>query len=233
MRQFTSTHQDKSRKAKYIVALLGLVLIGGVVSFMMSGSGEEEKPPEEEFQFVEFTPPPPPPPPPAPEEPEPEPEDFEEMLEPVEIPEDAEPSNDEPTNDLGIDIGDLAAGDGPGGFVMDIPKFGRRGKFSDDEDDPLGAGDAAEPPVPTLKTQPIYPSALLKKSIGGKVLVTAVVNISGQVIKATIKQSSGQSELDKAAVQAVLKWKFKPGKKNGKPVQATCLIPYTFEVKKN
>ena len=102
-----------------------------------------------------------------------------------------------------------------------------------DEDDPLGAGDAAEPPVPTLKTQPIYPSALLKKSIGGKVLVTAVVNISGQVIKATIKQSSGQSELDKAAVQAVLKWKFKPGKKNGKPVQATCLIPYTFEVKKN
>ncbi len=233
MRRLDQPINEKSHKTKYIVVLLGIVIIGGITSFILNSNSGGEKEKKEEFQFVEFTPPPPPPPPPVPDEPEKLPEEFDEPIEPLEIPEDAEISSDEPTNDLGIDIGDLASGDGAGGFVMDIPKFGRRGKFSGDDEDPLGAGEGLEAPSPTLKTQPLYPSALLKKGIGGKVLITAVVSTAGQVIKANIKTSSGHSELDNAAMQAVLKWKFKPGKKNGKDVQATCVIPYTFEVKKN
>ena len=231
MRRLDQPVSEKSRKTKFIAVLLGLVVIGGVVSYMMTSQGGKEEEKKEEFQFVEFTPPPPPPPPPVPDEPDTPPE-IDEIVEPMEVLEEVAPT-DAPTNDLGIDIGDLAAGDGPGGFIMDIPKFGRRGKSSGDDEDSMEGAEGSEAPSPTLKTQPIYPSTLLKKGIGGKVLITAVISTSGQVVKANIKGSSGYSELDNSALQAVLKWKFKPGKRNGKEVQATCIIPYTFEVKKN
>jgi protein TonB len=127
----------------------------------------------------------------------------------------------------------MAMGEAAGaGFVMDIPRFGRRGRGGDsDGDDLAGANGAAEAPVPTFKAPPVYPSALLRKKVGGKVVVSVTVDSAGAVIKVSIKQSSGHAELDKAVVTAVQKWKFKPGVRDGKPVQSTCLIPYTFEVK--
>lgn len=235
MRQFNTISDDKPKKVKVILVLLGLVIVGGVASLVMNGTQDADSAPQEEFQFVEFAPPPPPPPPPTPEEPKPDPEEFDEPLEPIEIPEDAEISPDEPVNDLGLDLGEMAMGEGGGGaFVMDIPRFGRRGRAGGSEADELmGGGGAAEPPVPTFKVQPTYPSALLRKKIGGKVVVSATVNTSGTVTKVSIKQSSGQAELDKAVLAAVQKWKFKPGSRDGKPVQSNCLIPYTFEVKNN
>jgi protein TonB len=233
MRQFSTISDDKPKKVKAILVLLGLVIAGGVTSLFINGSKVDEQGQEEEFQFVEFAPPPPPPPPPpAPEEQKPEPEEYDEPLDPVEIPEDAEVSSDEPVNDLGLDLGEMAMGEGAGGFVMDVPRFGRRGRAGDsEEDDLMGNGGDTEPPVPTFKVQPTYPNALLRKKIGGKVVVSATVDSSGAVTKVTIKQSSGHAELDKAVLAAVQKWKFKPGSRDGKPVQSNCLIPYTFEVK--
>jgi protein TonB len=233
MRQFSTISDDKPKKVKAILVLLGLVIAGGVTSLFINGSKVDEQGQEEEFQFVEFAPPPPPPPPPpAPEEQKPEPEEYDEPLDPVEIPEDAEVSSDEPVNDLGLDLGEMAMGEGAGGFVMDVPRFGRRGRAGDsEEDDLMGNGGDTEPPVPTFKVQPTYPNALLRKKIGGKVVVSATVDSSGAVTKVSIKQSSGHAELDKAVLAAVQKWKFKPGSRDGKPVQSNCLIPYTFEVK--
>lgn len=233
MRQFSTISDDKPKKVKAILVLLGLVIAGGVTSLFINGSKVDEQAQEEDFTFVEFAPPPPPPPPPpAPEEQKPEPEEYDEPLDPVEIPEDADVSPDEPVNDLGLDLGEMAMGEGAGGFVMDVPRFGRRGRAGDsEEDDLMGNGGDTEPPVATFKVQPTYPSALLRKKIGGKVVVAATVDSTGAVTKVTIKQSSGQAELDKAVLAAVQKWKFKPGSRDGKPVQSNCLIPYTFEVK--
>ncbi|MEX1049735.1 MAG: energy transducer TonB [Akkermansiaceae bacterium] len=149
-----------------------------------------------------------------PEEPEPEPEP-EEMV---------EPSTD---LDLGIDLGDLTSGTG-GGFLMEIPKFAMRGN-----EDAFGSGDLDSPPMPANKFPPIYPRALLSKGIGGRVLVSCTVDASGQVASVSLKQSSGHPELDQAAVNAVNKWKFKPGTKGGRKVKATCIVPFNFEVKKN
>jgi protein TonB len=230
MRAIDKTSPQKSKQTFLLVTVLGVLLVGGIASFFLNTGGEEEKP-EEEFQFFELTPPPPPPPPPPIDEPEIEPEEIDETIEPLEIPEEAQDlSDDQPQNDLGIDIGEIAAADGPGGFNI-VPSFARRGGASSEEDDPLGSGLGGEEAVATFKAQPIYPSALLKKRIGGKVVVTAIVSPAGKVIKATVKQSSGRNELDQAACNAVMKWKFKPSMRDGKPVQSTCLIPYTFEVK--
>jgi protein TonB len=129
--------------------------------------------------------------------------------------------------DLALDPGDLAVGAG-GGFVIEIPKFGLRGGA-----DPFGGGDLDSPPTPVTKPPTLYPSALLKKGIGGRVLVTCTVDESGRVSATSIKQSSGHAELDQAAIRALVKWKFKPATKAGRKIKATCVIPFNFEVKKN
>ncbi|MBK1884207.1 energy transducer TonB [Luteolibacter pohnpeiensis] len=152
------------------------------------------------------------------EEPPPETEDE---PEPEEMPE--EPSE----IDLGIDLGDLTLGTG-GGFVMEVPDFAMKGG-----DDPFGGGDLDSAPVPVTKMPPVYPASLLSKGVGGRVLITCVVSEEGTIASTSIKQSSGQSELDKAALAAVNKWKFKPGTKGGKKVKSTCIVPFNFEVKKN
>jgi protein TonB len=149
--------------------------------------------------------------PPPEEEPEPEPEEM------------VEESTD---LDLGIDLGDLTTGTG-GGFLMEIPKFAMKGG-----DDVFG-GDLDSPPTPVNKLPPTYPSSLLSKGIGGRVLVTCTVDADGRVTGTSIKQSSGHPDLDKAAVNAVNKWKFKPATKGGRKIKATCEVPFNFEVKKN
>ncbi len=148
-----------------------------------------------------------------PEEPEPEPEPEEMVDESQDL-------------DLGIDLGDLTAGTG-GGFVMEIPKFGMKGG------DDLFGGDLDSPPTPVNKLPPIYPSALLNKGIGGRVLVSCTVDAAGRVASTSIKQSSGHPELDRAAVSAVNKWKFRPATKGGRKIKATCIVPFVFEVNKN
>ena len=148
-----------------------------------------------------------------PEEPEPEPEPEEMVEEATDL-------------DLGIDLGDLTTGTG-GGFLMEIPKFAMKGA-----DDMFG-GDLDSPPTAVNKLPPTYPSSLLSKGIGGRVLVTCTVDAEGRVIAASVSQSSGQPELDKAAISAVNKWKFKPATKGGRKIKATCVVPFNFEVRKN
>lgn len=92
--------------------------------------------------------------------------------------------------------------------------------------------DVDSPPAPFSKIQPNYPSSLLKKGVGGRVLIACVVNETGKVVSTSVKQSA-HPELDKAAIDAVNKWKFKPASKAGRSVTAKCVVPFTFEVKKN
>ncbi len=158
------------------------------------------------------------------------PEDFSLEIEapPEEIEEKPpEEPMDEPTNlDLGMDLGDLSVGTG-GGFVVEIPKFAMRGG-----DDSFGAGDLDSPPQPVAKSQPIYPSKLLSKGIGGRVVVEVVVDATGKIASAKVRNSSGNRDLDEAALKAVRKWRFRPAVQGGKKARATALVPFDFEVKR-
>lgn len=145
---------------------------------------------------------------------------------PEEEPPPPEQPPEQPSLDLGIDLGDLAVGTG-GGVVLDIPKFALRGG-----DDAFGSGDLDSPPQPFSKPAPVFPSRLLSKGIGGKVLVECIIDASGTVVGTKIRQSSGIRELDDAAVTAVKKWKFKPAVSGGRKIKATAVVPFNFEVKR-
>lgn len=170
----------------------------------------------------------------APEPPEmtvdpPEEMDFETDEPPEEVEEEPEPEEmveESSESDFSLDLEGLSAGAG-GDFVIEIPNFGTK-----DGDDVFG-GDLDAPPQPTSKIQPAYPSSLLSKGIGGRVLISCTVDATGKVTGTTIKSSSGHPDLDKAAINAVNRWKFKPGTKSGKPVKSVAVVPFNFEVKKS
>lgn len=75
-----------------------------------------------------------------------------------------------------------------------------------------------------------YPEIAKRAGIQGKVLVRAYINEKGNVVNVKIIKSAHEA-LDSAAVNAVLKTKFKPGMLHGKPVKTQVAIPIVFTLK--
>ena len=78
--------------------------------------------------------------------------------------------------------------------------------------------------IKTVKT--VYPPAALTEKVQGQVMVKMVVSETGDVESAELV--SGNAVLGKAAVEAAMKWKFRPYIRNGKPVKANVTLPFDF-----
>ncbi|MFY9532318.1 MAG: TonB family protein [Candidatus Acidiferrales bacterium] len=79
------------------------------------------------------------------------------------------------------------------------------------------------------KVPPNYPSAARQIGVEGKVVIDAVVDITGNVTN--IKVVSGPALLQYAAVDAVSKWKYAPRYLDDKPVPAEMLITVEFRLR--
>jgi protein TonB len=75
----------------------------------------------------------------------------------------------------------------------------------------------------------VYPEIAKRAGVEGKVYVLAFVDETGTVTKAQILKGIGAG-CDEAALDAVLKTKFKPGKQRGKPVKVQVSIPIVFKL---
>lgn len=75
----------------------------------------------------------------------------------------------------------------------------------------------------------IYPEIAKRAGVEGKVYVLAFVDESGAVTDAKIIKGIGAG-CDEAALDAVKKTKFKPGKQRGKPVKVQVSIPVVFKL---
>jgi len=75
----------------------------------------------------------------------------------------------------------------------------------------------------------VYPEIAKRAGVEGKVYVLAFVDESGTVTKAQIIKGIGAG-CDEAALDAVLKTKFTPGKQRGKPVRVQVSIPILFKL---
>ena len=79
---------------------------------------------------------------------------------------------------------------------------------------------------------PAYPSDLLRRRIGGLVLLKVLVGADGRATQVGIETSSGHRQLDEAARKTVLKrWRFEPSTQGGRPVSAWALVPISFEIR--
>ena len=82
-------------------------------------------------------------------------------------------------------------------------------------------GDIAVPASPDVKfhnRKPVYPSEAVLRGEQGKVVLLIHVSPEGLVSSVDVVRSSGFSELDRAAEDAVLTWHFLPSVRDGHPV---------------
>ncbi|MEO6005949.1 MAG: TonB family protein [Opitutus sp.] len=84
-------------------------------------------------------------------------------------------------------------------------------------------------PQARAKVPPQYPFEMRRAGITGEVLVEFIVDANGDVRNAFAVRST-QREFETAAVQAVSKWKFRPGKKGGRAVNTRMQQPISFSL---
>lgn len=89
--------------------------------------------------------------------------------------------------------------------------------------------DLDDKPVNTRTVAPRYPVELRHDGVSGTVLLRFVVDSRGDVVDPVVVKSD-YAEFGRAAVDAILRWKFKPGRKNGRSVNTLMEIPMVFSV---
>jgi len=88
-------------------------------------------------------------------------------------------------------------------------------------------------PVLRVPVQPTYPYEMSRAGINGNVTVEFIISTNGDVTQAQVIKSSHR-EFEVPAIQAVLKWKFKPGRRGGRAVnvRASQLIEFNLDENK-
>lgn len=78
--------------------------------------------------------------------------------------------------------------------------------------------------------EPVYPVVARRRGQQGSVLLSVRVDAAGRPETVAIKTSSGFAALDEAAVAAVKRWEFEPGRLAGEPVPSQVEVPIRFEL---
>jgi protein TonB len=103
---------------------------------------------------------------------------------------------------------------------------------------PVAAAPASPPPAPVVPPNfnaaylnnpaPAYPQNSRRLGHQGRVILRVLVNAEGNPDKVEVRTSSGFSQLDDAAFEAVKRWRFVPARQADKAVAAWVLVPIIF-----
>ena len=92
------------------------------------------------------------------------------------------------------------------------------------------AGAFVQPrPIAGSTPAPQYPRRALRRRDSGTVLVRAQIGPDGVPTSVDVAQGSGSRDLDRAAVDAVERWRFLPATQGGVPTVGTVVVPISFE----
>jgi periplasmic protein TonB len=84
-----------------------------------------------------------------------------------------------------------------------------------------------EPPAPVRTVAPKYPDQLKQDGVSGVVTVTMVLNEKGEVLAAEVVKTTHDA-FSEPALDAIRRWRFKPGKNGGVAVKVKVTIPLRF-----
>jgi TonB family protein len=121
-------------------------------------------------------------------------------------------------------------GSGSGGGVGS----GKGGGFGPGEGGGFGGGafrigGGVSAPVPIFKVEPEYSEEARKAKFQGTVLLAIVVDESGKTTNVRVVRALGMG-LDEKAIEAVMKWRFRPGYKDGKAVPVMANVEVNFRL---
>jgi len=77
---------------------------------------------------------------------------------------------------------------------------------------------------------PVYPPAALRQQIQGTTMLIISIDANGAVLDVQVERTSGNRDLDRAAMQAARKWRFNPEVKNGQKVASRVRVPVDFKL---
>jgi TonB family protein len=121
-------------------------------------------------------------------------------------------------------------GSGSGGGVGS----GKGGGFGPGEGGGVGGGvfkvgGGVTAPSLLYKVEPEYSEEARKAKYQGTVILYVEVSPDGRAVNPRVVRSLGLG-LDEKAIEAVRKWKFRPGYKDGKPVTVAATIEVNFRL---
>jgi len=87
---------------------------------------------------------------------------------------------------------------------------------------------AVSPPVVLEQSQPAYPVESMAAGPAGDVAVALTIDTAGQVMGAAIVRGVAPA-LDRAALQAASRWRFKPAERDGVPVPSRIQLLFHFD----
>jgi protein TonB len=219
------------------VAIHVVVVVGLVVGTIWTVEFPMNSPAQVAQYSVAAAPPPPPPPPPPPKaatatqvvKPVEVPKNIQEMA-PSVVPEKVVPVAT-PATSAGV-VGGVEGGvEGgvPGGVVGGVIGGVITEAPPPKQDAPLRVGGDVKAPVVLNRVEPQYPEVARKARISGIVIVECTISKGGDVTDIHVLKPLPFG-LDQAAVDAVKRWKFKPGTLNGQPVDVIFNLTVNFKL---
>ena len=123
--------------------------------------------------------------------------------------------------------GPLGIGNGPGNGVGD--KRGSGAGTGDESGRVYRAGGGVTAPVLIHRVEPEFSEEARKAKYSGVVTLHADVDTTGHARNLRVVKSVGMG-LDEKAMDAVSRWLFRPGTKDGKPVPVSAVIEVSFRL---
>src|SRR2546426_5543564 len=78
---------------------------------------------------------------------------------------------------------------------------------------------------------PSYPATARRLGIEGTALLSVFVDAAGRVGEVVVKQSAGHPDLDRAAADAVRRWRFEPARRGAEAVAMWVELPVEFRLR--
>jgi len=97
------------------------------------------------------------------------------------------------------------------------------------QEDTFDVADLEKRPEAVSQVAPAYPAELRKAKVEGVVTLVFVLDETGRVEDPRVENSS-RPEFEKPALDAIRKWRFSPGQKDGQAVRTYIRIPMRFRV---
>lgn len=95
-----------------------------------------------------------------------------------------------------------------------------------------GGEEDLQQPIPLYGEEPIeYPLTLWDQGVEGETLLRVRVTEMGAVDSVEVSTSSGNTNLDKAAVEGIRDLRFQPGRRDGERVRVWVSIPVVFSTR--
>jgi protein TonB len=99
-------------------------------------------------------------------------------------------------------------------------------------DGPISADKVASPPSVLSQVRPNYPPLARARGIEGLVVVELIIDRAGRVEADSVRVKQSIAALDDAAIDAVRRWRFRPGRdRDGQTVRVILEVPIRFQLR--